>query len=126
VCPTTLNNIAQALVQLGPDASAVVPVFITIDPQRDTPKAIGNYVKAFDRRIVGLTGSPAQAAAVAQEYHVYYAKQPASGGGNDYLIDHSSFIYLMTRQGKFAKVIPGSLSGVEIADTIRPFIASNS
>jgi protein SCO1 len=128
ICPTTLNNIAQALVQLGPDAKAVVPLFITIDPKRDTPKIVGNYVKAFDPRIIGLTGTKTQTAAVAQEYHVYYAIQPGSGSakGNDYLIDHSSFIYLMNRQGKFAKVFPGSLSGGEMADTIRPFIDSTS
>lgn len=127
VCPTTLTNIAQALVQLRGNANALAPIFITIDPKRDTPKVIGDYVKAFDPRIVGLTGSEAQIAKVAQEYHVYYAKQPNSGDGkNDYLVDHSSFVYLMTPQGKFAKVMPGSLSGGEMADTIKPFIDSTS
>lgn len=126
ICPTTLNNIAQALVQLRGHADALVPIFITVDPARDTPKVIGDYVKAFDPRIRGLTGSEAQTAAVAQEYHVYYAKQPGSGNGNDYLIDHSSFLYLMNPQGKFVKVMPGSLSPGEMADTIRPFIESTS
>jgi protein SCO1/2 len=122
VCPTTLNNIAQALVQLGTQADAVVPVFITVDPKRDTPTAIGSYVKAFDPRIVGLSGSVAQIAIVAKEYRVYYAPQPAQTG--DYLVDHSSLVYLMDRNGKFLKVFAGSLSGVEMADTIKPFIAS--
>ena len=122
VCPTTLNNFAQALVSLRGDAKDLAPIFITVDPQRDTAKVVGAYVKAFDPRFVGLTGSQTQVAAVAQEYHVYYAKQPGSGDGNDYLIDHSSFIYLMSQQGKFVKVMPGSLSGGEIADTVRPFI----
>ena len=124
VCPTTLNNIAQALVQLGTQADAVVPVFISVDPKRDTPAVIGGYVKAFDPRIIGLTGSAAQIAAVAKEYRVYYAPQPAQNG--DYLVDHSSLVYLMDRNGRFLKVFAGSLSGVEMADTMRPFIAAGS
>ena len=125
VCPTTLNNIAQALIELGTQASAVTPVFITIDPKRDTPKKMGEYVKAFDPRIIGLTGSEAQIAAVAKEYHVYYAPQAADETGN-YLVDHSSFVYLMNRNGKFVKVMPGSLSGIEMADTIKRFLAPAS
>lgn len=125
VCPTTLNNIAQALNKLGTQASAVTPVFITVDPKRDTPEKIGEYVKAFDPRIIGLTGSDAQIAAVAKEYRIYYAPQPADKTG-DYLVDHSSFIYLMDRDGKFLKLMPGSLSGVEMADTIRRYIPSGS
>ncbi|HEX4192375.1 MAG TPA: SCO family protein [Stellaceae bacterium] len=124
VCPTTLNNIAQALVALGPQADSVVPLFITVDPRRDTPSVIGHYVKSFDPRIVGLTGSDAQIAAVAKEYHVYYAAQPAQHG--DYLVDHSSLVYLMDRNGKFLKVFAGSLSGGEMADAIRPFLAPGS
>lgn len=124
VCPTTLNNIAQALIQLGNQADAVTPVFITVDPKRDTPQVIGRYVKSFDPRIVGLSGSDAQIAAIAKEYRVYY--QPAPGQGGDYLVDHSSFLYLMGRDGKFLKLMPGSMSGGEIADAIKPFIASGS
>jgi len=122
VCPTTLNAVAQALSKLGPDAKSVVPLFITIDPKRDTPKVIGDYVKAFDPRIVGISGNAPQVETVAKAYHVYYVAQ--SGGGDDYLIDHSSFLYLMTPQGAFAKALSGSLSGGEIADAIRPFIDS--
>lgn len=124
VCPTTLNNITQALAKLGPDANRISPLFITIDPKRDTPKVIGDYVKAFDPRIVGLTGSADQIAAVAKEYRVYYAPQP--GAGDDYLVDHSSFVYLMNPQGGFAKVLPGNMSGGEMAAAIRPFVGSNS
>ena len=123
VCPTTLNNIAQALVRLGADTRAVTPIFITVDPQRDTRQVIGQYVKAFDPRIVGLTGSQAQIAAVAKEYRVYYEPQPAQNGG--YLVDHSSFIYVIDPHGKFVKILPGSTSGAEIAAAIRPFIAGS-
>jgi protein SCO1/2 len=124
VCPTTLTNIAQALAKLGPAANDIQPIFITVDPKRDKPSLVGSYVKAFDPRMVGLTGSEAQIAAVAKEYHVYYAPQP--GNGPDYLVDHSSFVYLMNPHGVFAKVLPGSMSGAEIAAAIRPFVASNS
>lgn len=124
VCPTTLNNIAQALAQLGRDANQIAPLFITVDPKRDTPKVIGDYVAAFDSRIVGLTGSADQIAAVAKEYRVYYAPQP--GNGKDYLVDHSSFVYLMNPQGGFAKVLPATMSGSEMAAAIRPFVDSNS
>jgi len=119
VCPTTLNNIAQALVELGPDASKFVPIFITVDPKRDTPKVIGEYVRSFDARLVGLTGTPDQIATIAKEYRVYYARQSA---GQDYLVDHSSFVYLMTPQGVLAKVIPGSTPGAAMAKIIRPLI----
>ena len=124
VCPTTLNNMAQALIQLGNQADTVTPIFITVDPKRDTPQAMGSYVKSFDPRIQGLTGSDAQIAAVAKEYRVYFQPTPAQGG--DYLVDHSSFVYLMDRNGKFLKVMPGGMSGGEMADTIKPFIAARS
>ena len=124
VCPTTLNNIAQALAQLGPDAERLNPLFITVDPKRDTPKVMGDYVKSFDPQIIGLSGTPGQIAAVAKEYHVYYAVQP--GDGDNYLVDHSSFVYLMTPQGAFAKVIPGSTEGKAMAEAIKPLVDSTS
>jgi cytochrome oxidase Cu insertion factor (SCO1/SenC/PrrC family) len=125
VCPTTLNNIAQALVALGTQADSIAPVFISVDPKRDTPQVMGRYVTSFDPRIAGLTGSDAQIATVAKEYHVYYAPQAADQTG-DYLVDHSSLVYLMDRDGKILKVFAGSLSGVEMADAIKPFVGSGS
>ena len=124
VCPTTFGNIAQALAQLGPDASRIVPLFITVDPKRDTPKVMGEYVKSFDPRIIGLSGTPTEIAAVAKEYHVYDAAHP--GDGESYLVDHSSFIYLMTPEGVFAKVMPGSMTGDAMAQTIRQLVGSTS
>jgi len=125
VCPTTLNNIAQALAKLGPDAQKVTPIFITVDPKRDTPKVMGQYVKSFDPRIIGLTGSAAQIAAVAKEYHVYYSAEPDKGDGA-YLVDHSSFVYLMTPRGILAKVMPGTTTGAEMATAISPLVDSAS
>jgi len=75
LCPTTLSDISAALQQLGATADKVQPLFITVDPERDTPQVIADYVGSFDRRLIGLRGTPEQTAAVAAAYHVYYAPQ---------------------------------------------------
>ena len=99
VCPTTLTLMADALGKLGPKRGAVVPIFITIDPERDTPAKLKPYMAAFGPRFVGLTGSVAEIKSVANLYRVYLKKQPLEGGG--YAMDHSSVIYLMGPDGKF-------------------------
>src|ERR1700746_1973013 len=83
-CPTTLLEIAAALGKLGPDAAKVQPIFITIDPKRDTADVLAKYTQSFDPRIVGLTGTPAQIAAVAHEYGAYYVAHKTDEGANDY------------------------------------------
>jgi cytochrome oxidase Cu insertion factor (SCO1/SenC/PrrC family) len=98
VCPTTLGVISQALDKMGVDQNRIVPVFITIDPDRDTPGVLKNYMAAFGPRFVGLTGSQAQITAVEKEYRVYAKKQPLAAGG--YGMDHSSVIYLMGADGR--------------------------
>jgi protein SCO1/2 len=98
VCPTTLSMMADALDKLGARASRIVPVFVTIDPARDTPKMLKSYLSAFGPRFVGLTGSQAAIAAVEHEYRVYAAKHPLAGGG--YAMDHSGEIYLLGPNGK--------------------------
>ncbi|HEV2651871.1 MAG TPA: SCO family protein [Rhizomicrobium sp.] len=99
VCPTTLALMSDAMAKLGADGGRVVPVFITIDPERDTSKALKAYLHAFGPQFVGLTGSADAIKKVADEYHVYYKKQPITGGG--YAMDHSSVIFLMGPDGKF-------------------------
>jgi protein SCO1/2 len=101
VCPTTLGVMADALAKLGPRASRVVPVFVTIDPERDTPAALKKYLAAFDPNFVGLTGSLADITKVAHEYRVYFAKHKLEGGS--YALDHSSVIYLLGPDGKLVK-----------------------
>jgi len=98
VCPTTLGVISQALDQMGIDQNRIVPIFITIDPDRDKPAVLKNYMSAFGPRFVGLTGSQAQITAVEKEYRVYAKKQPLAAGG--YGMDHSSVIYLMGADGR--------------------------
>jgi protein SCO1/2 len=114
VCPTELQTIAAALDKLGANAKAVAPVFITVDPARDTPQVLKNYVKLFDSRLVGLTGTPQQIADVAKRYHVYYAR---AGDGNsaNYTMDHSSFLYLMDPSGHFAALFRPGMSPDDLA-----------
>jgi protein SCO1 len=103
-CPTALNNIALTFRDLGgPLRREIRPVFITIDPARDTPAVMKSYVASFDAPILALTGSAAAVAQAAQEYRVYYEKHPEPGG--DYSFDHSSFIYVMDPQGRFTATI---------------------
>ena len=118
VCPTELQTVAAALERLGPLAERVAPVFITIDPERDTPAAVGEYVKLFDERIIGLSGSKEQVAAAAKAYRVYYARA-RSKDATDYLMDHSSFVYLVGPDGGFRALFRQGVGAQELADAIR-------
>jgi len=100
VCPTTLSVFSEALNKLGPKADRVVPIFISVDPERDTPELLKSYLASFGPRFVGLTGTPDEVAKVAKAYRVYYQKRALEGGA--YAVDHSSVIYLMDDKGKFA------------------------
>jgi protein SCO1/2 len=115
VCPTTLNAVAGALDKLGSTADRLQPLFITVDPRRDTPEVIKQYTAAFSPRLLGLTGTPAEIAAVAKEYHVYYAEDRTGPGPNDYSMDHSSILYLMGPDGRFVAPIRADGTGAEIA-----------
>jgi cytochrome oxidase Cu insertion factor (SCO1/SenC/PrrC family) len=106
VCPTELQVLSAALKELGPDASKITPVFVSIDPERDTPKIIGEYVANFDPRFVGLTGTPEQLAIMARAFHVYYKKVADEKNAQNYGMDHPSILYLMGPDGKFAKHFP--------------------
>jgi protein SCO1 len=118
-CPTALNDISVALEKLGADASKLQPLFITVDPQRDTREVMSDYLKYFDSRIVGLTGSEEQIDSVAKEYGVYVAREKSATSGDDYLVSHSAYLYLMGPQGKFVNVIQGSEGGEAIAAWLR-------
>ena len=103
ICPTTLTEIVQTLDLLGEFAAEVQPLFITIDPERDTPDALDAFVKSFDARIIGLTGTTAEIAAVGKNYKAYYAKLGSSSGDRrSYLMEHSTFVYVMGPDGNYA------------------------
>jgi len=118
VCPTELQAVSAALALLGEKAARVTPVFITIDPERDTPGVIGDYTRLFDDRLVGLTGSADQIAAVAKRYRVYYARAESKTSPT-YLMDHSSFLYLMGPDGAFRALIRPGSTPADIAALLR-------
>ncbi|MBV8869260.1 MAG: SCO family protein [Acetobacteraceae bacterium] len=122
VCPTTLTELAGALDKLGPKAARVQPIFITVDPQRDTPAVIKQYTGAFSPRIVGLTGTPDQIAAVERAYHVYAAKHVTGPGPNDYGMDHSSVLYLMGPDGRFVAPIDADQTAPQLAKRLAGLI----
>ncbi len=103
VCPSELQVMSAALDELGAEGEKIQPVFITIDPARDTPEAMKVYVSNFHPRMIGLTGSEQDIAVVAKAYRVYYAKAKGSEASPDYLMDHSTILYLMGPDGKFVK-----------------------
>ena len=105
VCPTTLFDISEILNKLGPDAAKVNAVFITVDPERDTPATLKDYLASFNSRLVGVGGNADELAKVAKEYRVYYKKIPLKDG--DYTMDHTAIVYLMDKNGQF--VAPFSL-----------------
>ena len=105
VCPTTLFDVSEVMRNLGPDADKTAALFISVDPERDTPAVLKDYLSSFDPHVRGLTGEPATLAAVFKEFRVYYKKVPLEGG--DYTMDHSALVYLMDKGGRF--VAPFSL-----------------
>jgi protein SCO1/2 len=112
VCPTTLFDVSEMLRALGPDADRTRALFITVDPERDTPAVMKDYLSSFDPHLSGLTGDPAAIATVAKAYRVYYKKVPLDGG--EYTMDHTAIVYLMDKDGRF--VSPFSLKrGTEAA-----------
>jgi protein SCO1/2 len=118
VCPTELGLMASALDLLGPDASRVLPVLITIDPARDKPAALADYVSRFHPALIGLTGTEEEIATAARAFRVYYRKiQPP--GASDYLMDHSSFIYLVGPDGKVRQLFRPNTPPETIAAAIR-------
>jgi protein SCO1/2 len=118
ICPTTLAQISDALAKLP--GQPVKVYFITVDPERDTPKLMGDYVSSFDPRIVGLSGSPAAIEQVEKAYRVYARKAPGKDG--DYAMDHSSVLYLMDRNGRFVEAFNLGRSAAESAKELQTFL----
>lgn len=119
ICPTELQVMMAALDQLGPDAEKVQPVFVSIDPARDTPEVMKAYVENFGSRLIGLTGSPEEVAAMAKAYRAYYAKSGDTSSPDAYLMDHSSIIYLMGTDGRFVKHFAYTTDAGRLAGELR-------
>ncbi len=118
VCPTTMADLAIALKALGTKADGIQPLFITVDPARDTPAVLKSYVAQFWPTLLGLTGTSEQIASVEKDYKVYSEVHRTGTGSNDYEVDHSSVFYLMDRDGKFVTVIAAEQQGDAIAADI--------
>jgi protein SCO1 len=104
ICPTTLADISQTLDLLDADAAQVQPLFISIDPERDAPQVVREYVKQFDDRIIGLTGAPEKIAATARAYRVFYAKKKGADADN-YLMEHTAFVYVIGPDGRYVTLL---------------------
>jgi protein SCO1 len=100
ICPTALSELSNLMAELGPDAERLTPLFITVDPERDNQQILGEYMTAFDRRIVGLRGTPEQTEAVVKAFKAYYKKIPLEG--DNYTMDHTAGVFLMSADGQFS------------------------
>lgn len=136
ICPVTVASLSKMMTLLGDNANQVAPIFITVDPQRDTPEVLKNYLANFDKRIVALTGTPDDIKKVAELYKVYFSKtampmdEKASAGHNahhgdhdesnadDYAVNHSGMIYLMGKDGKYIRLFPYNADAQEIATAV--------
>jgi cytochrome oxidase Cu insertion factor (SCO1/SenC/PrrC family) len=123
VCPLSLANMVQAIAMLPPEqADQVVPIFITVDPERDTVAKMAEYAPLFDPRLVALTGSADQIRQAAKAYRIYYNKVE-NGGADDYLMDHSAFIYLMGPDGRYRSHFGHDAAPEKIAEALRAELA---
>ena len=118
VCPTELQSISLALEKLGAAAEAVQPLFITVDPERDTPARLAEFVSSFHPRLIGLTGSVADIRKTAIEYRTFFLKSGATAPG-EYAVDHTGFIYLVGKDGRYLGFLPPGVAPDDIADAIR-------
>jgi protein SCO1 len=122
-CPTTLAEMAQALRQLGPDADKVQVLFVTVDPERDTPAVLRQYVPSFNPAFLGLYGDPDATARTAKEFKVFYQKQPLPGGG--YSVDHTAGTYVYDREGRLRLFAQYGRGAAPILHDLRILLASS-
>jgi protein SCO1 len=125
ICPSGLQIISAALDKLGPDASKISPLFITLDPDRDTAAKLGEYLQSFHPRLVGLTGSPDATAIAAKAYRVYAKKVPTGTTPAEYTVDHTGFMYLMDANGTFVTHFPHNVSAEKLAVALAEAIAKS-
>jgi len=125
ICPTDLQNIGLALDELGLAADEVQPLFITVDPERDTAEHLKEYLSLFHPQFIGLTGDASAIRAAADDYKVYYAKVPSKQQGGTYTVDHTAFIYLMGADGSYVGFFPPGTPPGRIAETLRKQLAEH-
>ncbi|MET4666340.1 SCO family protein [Sphingomonas sp. PvP056] len=121
VCPTTLSHMTRWLKELGPDGDKINIFYVTVDPERDTPKQLKTYLTSFDSRIRGLSGTKAQIAEITKNYNVYYKRVPLANG--DYVMDHSTMVYMMNGQGRYVGPIGYNEPDDHVMPLLRDLIA---
>lgn len=126
ICPTDLQQIGLAMDQLGADAASVQPLFVTLDPERDTVEHLAQYVTLFHPRLIGLTGSIKDVSQAADAYRVYYKRVTTGTKPDDYTVDHSAFIYLIGRDGKYLGFFPPGTDAAKMVDMIRPHLGGEA
>ena len=120
VCPTVLLNVGQALKTLGPLGERIQPLFITVDPERDSAEHLTQYLAFFSPRIVGLRGEGEKLQRTAREFHAYYRRRAFENG--EYAVDHSSFLYIMAPDGRFLKLLPDSIPLDQLTAELRGLV----
>lgn len=118
ICPTTLQVLSEALAEAGASADDVAFLFVSVDPERDTPERLREYVTLFDPPPLALTGSPEDVAAAARAYRVYY-RQHREPGQDDYTVDHSAYAYLMDGDGRLVRSFRHGVEPAEVAAAVR-------
>jgi protein SCO1/2 len=118
VCPTTLANVASALRQMGEDAKQVQVLFVTVDPKRDTPALLRQYVTTFNPQFLGLRADPAQVAKTAKDFKIYVAEQPGTSA-DTYTVNHSTEMQAYDREGRLRLIIPHTTAPTAIASDLK-------
>jgi protein SCO1/2 len=118
ICPAGLQIISQALDRIGPKVDGLSILFVTLDPERDTEKVLGEFVKSFHPKIVGLTGTTEEVDAAAKAYRVYHKKVEDAGSGGRYSVDHTGFMYLMDKDGLYLQHFPHNVTVDNLADSL--------
>ena len=122
ICPTGLSAIADALEALGPSGDRVQPIFISVDPKRDTPERLKAFVAGFHPRLIGLTGNESAVRAAARAYRVHRAKVAVPDAADGYLVSHGSLTYLMDPNGRFVTLFPHDTDADVMAKTLAKYV----
>lgn len=122
ICPSGLQVMSAALDKLGDKGKDIVPVFITLDPERDTPDTLRDYLKSFGDRFVGLTGSKEEVAAAAKTYRVFYQVVPDDKTAGDYSIDHAAIMYVMGKNGEYVTHIPHTINVDQVVAALQKIL----
>lgn len=125
ICPTHLGRQAEVMRQLGPQANDVAVLFVTLDPERDTPEALQNYMNAFDPRFIALSGTSEETAKVAKQYKIFWQKTPLPNSALLYTIDHTTHSIVIDRSGRMRLIVPHEMPAADVTHDLKRLLESN-